>query len=241
MESSRSDHPSQTVNSSDRQPSQTVSCSDRQSSQTVSCSDRQLRVRGSVADEVQSSQTVSCSDRELRVRGSVADEVAGLAVAAVEGNAESLQAMEGCWEWSDVDQCWITDQPIFRRNRVPRIPDYPPALSLPNQRFATQRHQDFVDEDVGHEDGWQWLKDDGGGLQSEDSCRSVERPLPPTPRFRGPPAKPIDDPTGTVVPPPPCRPLPSVVPGPPGLDLTVRNSNATSSRNLRFPMNFVSP
>ena len=41
MESSRSDHPSQTVNSSDRQPSQTVSCSDRQSSQTVSCSDRQ--------------------------------------------------------------------------------------------------------------------------------------------------------------------------------------------------------
>ena len=165
MESSRSDHPSQTVNSSDRQPSQTVSCSDRQSSQTVSCSDRQLRVRGSVADEV-----------------------AGLAVAAVEGNAsdfaethneESLQAMEGCWQWSDVDQCWITDQPIFSRNRVPRIPDDPPTLSLqpngrytiwmPTQRFATQRQQDFVDEDVGREDGWQWLKDDGGGLHGDEA------------------------------------------------------------------------
>ena len=205
MESSRSDHPSQTVNSSDRQPSQTVSCSDRQSSETVSCSDRQLRVRGSVADEV-----------------------ASLAVAAVEGNAsdfaethneESLQAMEGCWQWSDVGQCWITDQPIFSRNRVPRTPDSPPTLS--DRKRAAD----------GREDGCHWLKDDGGGLQSEDSCRSVEspqalgdgptppppppyRPLPPTPRYRGPPAKPIDDPTGTVVPPPPFRPLP-LVRGPP--------------------------
>ena len=205
MESSRSDHPSQTVNSSDRQPSQTVSCSDRQSSQTVSCSDRQLRFRGSVADEVADLAVATVAGNAAAVSGNASD-------FAETHNEESRQAMGGCWQWSDVGQCWIPDQPIFTAT----------SRTLSDRNRAAD----------GREDGWHWLKDDGGGLQSEDSCRSVEsphalgdgptlpppppcQPLPPTPRYPGPPAKPIDDPTGTVVPPPPFRPLPSVLPGPP--------------------------
>ena len=101
----------------------------------------------------------------------------------------------------------------------------------PNDRY-TKRQQDLLDmdEDVGSEDDWKYMKADDGDLQSEDSFRSVDSQHalgdgptppppppyrdPPTPRYRGPPAKPIDDPTGTVVPPPPFRPLPPV-PGPP--------------------------
>ena len=197
MESSRSDHPSQTVNSSDRQPSQTVSCSDRQSSQTVSCSDRQ---------PLPDTQGVTCG--------------APL-------TSQSYTLPPG---FSGADQEFASERQIARGD-VYLQPNDCYTIWMPIQRFATQRQQDFVDEDVGSEDGWQWLKDDGGGLQSEDSFRSVEsphalgdgptlpppppcQPLPPTPRYRGPPAKPIDDPTGTVVPPPPFRPLPPV-PGPP--------------------------
>ena len=191
MESSRSDHPSQTVNSSDRQPSQTVSCSDRQSSQTVSCSDRQPWP-DTLPPGFSGADLLFASERQI-ARGDV-----------------SLQPNDRYTIW------------------------------MPIQRFATQRQQDFVDEDVGREDGWQWLNNDGGGLQSEDSFHSVESPhalgdentprsftqwrtlplpppcykAPPTPRMRGPPAKPIDDSTGTVVAPPPFKPLPTV-PGPP--------------------------
>ena len=105
----------------------------------------------------------------------------------------------------------------------------------PNDRY-TKRQQDLVDmdEDVGSEDDWTYMKADDGDLQSEGSFRSVESPHalgdgptppppppyrePPTPRYRGPPAKPNGDPTrnraGTDVPPPPPKPLP-LVPGPP--------------------------
>ena len=213
MESSRSDHPSQTVNSSDRQPSQTVSCSDRQSSQTVSCSDRQPLpdTQGVTCGAPLTSQ---CTNNDYLAR--------------CQQQARHTYTLPP--GFSGADQEFASERQIARGD-VSLQPNDRYTIWMPIQRFATQRQQDFVDEDVGREDGWQWLKDDGGGLQSEDSFHSVESPhalgdgptlpppppchkSPPTPRCRGPPAKPIDDSTGTVVPPPPFKPLPPV-PGPP--------------------------
>ena len=66
----------------------------------------------------------------------------------------------------------------------------------PNDRY-TKRQQDLLDmdEDLGREDDWTWMKADGGDLQSDDSFRSVESPHtlgdgptpPPPPPYREPP------------------------------------------------------
>ena len=220
MESSRSDHPSQTVSCHDRQPSQTVSCSDRQPSQTVSCSDRQP------------SQMVSCSDRQPLQDTQVVS--CGAPLTSQCTNNEDLARCQQHARYTlytytlppGVSSAGLSERELARGD----------FYLHPNDRY-TKRQQDFLDgdEDVGSEDDWRWVKDDDGGLQSEDSRRSVESQhalgegptppppppyrSPPTPRYRGPPAKPIGDPAqnraDTVVPPPPCRPLPSVVPGPP--------------------------
>jgi len=166
--------------------------------QTVSCSDRQP------------SQTVSCSDRQ-----SVQDNDF---LARCQQHARYTYTLP-----PGVSSAGLSEMQIARGD----------FYLHPNDRY-TKRQQDLLDmdEDVGSEADWYWEKDD---LQSEASFRSVESPHalgdgptpppppppyrePPTPRYLGPPAKPIGDHTrnraGTDVSPPPPRPLPPV-PGPP--------------------------
>ena len=175
--------------------------------QTVSCSDRQPSQTVSCSDR-QPSQTVSCSDRQPVQDNDY--------LARCQQQARYTYTLP-----PGVSSAGLSEMEIARGDFYLR----------PNDCY-TKRQQDLMDmdEDVGREDDWTWLKADGGDLQTDDSFRSVESPHtlgdgptppppppyrePPSPRYRGPPDDPTRNRGCTDVPPPSPRPLPPV-PEPP--------------------------
>ena len=197
MESSRSDHPPQTVSRSDRQQSQTVIRSDRQQSQTVSRSDRQPLhdMQGDTCGAPLPSQCtangyLAMCQHQARHEYTLPPGVSG----------EGLSEFE-------------ISRGYFKLH--------------PNDRYTVHQQDLLdEDQDMGSEGSWKYRKDDDiDSEESYHSLEThalddgppppppAASKAPPTPRVRGPPA-PTED--RVVQPPPfmrlPPTPMPPAVP-----------------------------
>ena len=189
MESSRSDHPPQTVSCSDRQPSQTVSCSDRQPSQTVSCSDRQ---------PVQDNDYLARCQQQARHTYTLPPGVSSAGLS-------EMEIARGDFYLRPNDRYTKRQQDLLDMDEDVGSED-------------DWKYNKVDGRDLQSEDSFGSVESPHALVDGPTPPPSPPYRSPPTPRSRGPPAKLIGDQTrnhvGTAVPPPPSKPLPPV-PGPP--------------------------